>query len=225
MLTLAHRTVSGSLPMCLWPSGWKYLDIADLDHHFWLFLPHFPPSLFALLSSFANGNFLGRTAVEGIVVVTKRNGENPCLRTSVFFLSFSLSFFLSFFLPLSFFFSSPFLLPAAFQFLSVGGRWRNRSLCVCVCVCVFGGGGGGWTLSPFWCSGFPAPDRTCLESLPCEVWKVSNLAGGLKCRREAHVVNRVLLMVFGMWLLDWSALVTVCKTFRNLPFRFVFQLL
>ena len=36
----------------------------------------FPPSFFPLIS-LANGNFLGRPAVEGIVVVTKRNGENP----------------------------------------------------------------------------------------------------------------------------------------------------
>lgn len=57
---------------------------------FFCFFPLFPPSSFPLffyLMSLANGNFLGRTAVEGIVVVTKRNGENPCVRTSVFFLS------------------------------------------------------------------------------------------------------------------------------------------
>lgn len=58
--------------------------------------------LFFYLISFANGNLLGGTVLEGIVVVTKRNGENPSVRTSAFFLYFSPFFFF-------------FLLPAAFQ--------------------------------------------------------------------------------------------------------------
>lgn len=77
---------------------------------FLLLFPLFPPSFFALffyLISLANGNFLGRATVEGIVVVTKRNGENPCVRTSVFFLSLS-------------FFSLNCLQPSSFQ--SPGGK-------------------------------------------------------------------------------------------------------
>lgn len=49
--------------------------------------------LFFYLISFANGNLLGGTVLEGIVVVTKRNGENPSVRTSAFFLYFSPFFF------------------------------------------------------------------------------------------------------------------------------------
>lgn len=67
--------------------------------------------LFFYLISFANGNLLGGTVLEGIVVVTKRNGENPSVRTSAFFLYFSPFFF---------------LLPAAFQVQSAAGGKKKR---------------------------------------------------------------------------------------------------
>lgn len=80
--------------------------------------------LFCYLNSLANGNFLGRTRSEAIVVVTKRNGENPTIRMSAFFLYFSFFFF--FFL----------LLPAAFQVQSAGGKEER----VVVVVVVLGWG-------------------------------------------------------------------------------------
>lgn len=61
---------------------WKYLDTANQDHNPPLLTTTHVPTLFFPfffgLISLANGNFLGRTVVEGIVAVTKRNGgENP----------------------------------------------------------------------------------------------------------------------------------------------------
>lgn len=74
--------------MCLWQSGWKYLDIQDLEHNFSSFFPSFLTLclllLFLKLISLANGNFFGLTAVEEIVVVTKRKGGKPSVKTSVF---------------------------------------------------------------------------------------------------------------------------------------------
>lgn len=65
------------------------------------------------------------------MVVTKKNGENPCVRTSVFFLSFSPSLFF-------------FVLPAAFQFQAAGVKEEGDE----------GKGVGVGGCLPFWCSGF-----------------------------------------------------------------------
>lgn len=72
---------------------------------------------------------------------------------------------------------------------------------------------------PFGVQVFPEPDGTCLELCcarceKCLTWQ------GVKWQKQTHVVNWALLKVFGMWLLDWSVLVTDCKTFRNLPILF-----
>lgn len=65
------------VPVAIWMKIFRHCTPGAL-----LFLsPSFPTRslspLFFYLISLANGNFLGRTEVEGIVVVTRRNGKTP----------------------------------------------------------------------------------------------------------------------------------------------------
>lgn len=115
-------------------------------------------------------NFLGRTGLEGIVVVTERSVENPSVRTSAFFLPV---FFSSF---------APQVQPAEAK----EGEEVKRS------------GGRVCTLSPFWCSAFPGARRDlsgALRRVRCEkclTWQ------GMKWQKQTHVVKQVLLIVFVM---------------------------
>lgn len=74
--------------------------------------------------------------LEGIVVVTKRNGENPSVRTSAFFLYFSPFFFTACCLPGS----------VKKEGEEVKGVGEEREPCL-----------------PFGVQVFPEPDGTCLE--------------------------------------------------------------
>lgn len=78
---------------------------------------------------------------------------------------------------------------------------------------------GGGVLPPFWCSGFLKVRQALSGTFAA--WGVKSVLtwqGGWKWQKETHVVNWVLLMVSGMWLLVCSVLVTLCRTFRNLSF-------
>lgn len=170
-LSQAAAVDNKSSCMCLWWPGWKYLYITDLEYH-----SFFP--FFCYLNSLANGNFPGRTASEAIVVVTKRNGENPSVRMSAFCLYFSYFFFPFFYC----------LLPSRFS-----QQEEKRGV-----------GWGGESVSP--ASLFPSARRDLSGALLCEVWRVSNLAGG-QWQKQTHVVNwwyvTTVLLCFGNSLEDF----------------------
>lgn len=163
--------------------------------HLWpgISLSLFPSFRFYLIS-LANGNFLGRTAWRGLWSWQREIGKTP--RSGRLLSSFFL--FCFYCLP-----------PSRFS-----QRERKR-------VKKWKGEVRGGILPPFWCSGFLKVRQALSGTFAA--WGVKSVLtwqGGWKWQKETHVVNWVLLMVSGMWLLACSVLVTLCRTFRNLPVLF-----